>query len=42
VTRHDVLGVGAAALFEAGGEADDLRNAAQTHAQGHLSRDAVV
>ena len=29
-------------MFEAGGEADDLRNAAQTHAQSNLSRDAVV
>jgi len=35
-------GMGAAALFERGGEADDLRNAAATHAQSNLSRDASV
>ncbi len=35
-------GMGAAALFEAGGEADGLRNAAPVHAQGNLSRDAAV
>ncbi len=35
-------GMGAAALFERGGEADDLRNASATHAQSNLSHDAAV
>ncbi|CAL8469403.1 g8944 [Coccomyxa elongata] len=35
-------GMGAAAVFERGGEVDALRNAAPTHAQGFLSHDASV
>ncbi len=35
-------GMGAAAVFERGGEVDAFRNAAATHAQGFLSHDARV
>ena len=35
-------GMGAAAVFERGGEVDAFRNAAPTHAQGFLSHDARV
>ena len=35
-------GMGAAAVFERGGEADAFRNAAPTQAQGFLSHDARV
>lgn len=35
-------GMGAAALFESGGEVDSLKFAHPKHAQDHLSRDASV
>ena len=35
-------GMGAAAVFERGGEADAFANAASTHSQGHLSHDAAA
>ena len=35
-------GMGAAAVFERGGEVDAFRNAAPTHVQGFLSHDARV
>ena len=35
-------GMGAAAVFERGGEVDAFRNAAPTHTQGFLSHDARV
>lgn len=35
-------GMGAAAVFERGGEVDAFRNAAATRAQGFLSHDARV
>ena len=35
-------GMGAAAVFERGGEVDAFANAASTHSQGYLSHDAAV
>jgi acetyl-CoA acyltransferase 1 len=35
-------GMGAAAVFERGGEVDGFSNAAPTHSQGYLSHDAAV
>lgn len=35
-------GMGAAALFETGGEVDGLKFAQPVHAQGHLSRDTAA